>query len=108
MRQRAAARLASLRARVAAASGGGKDAMRDLIEEDHRLALAGTAPSSASSSSSASATDSWLIPGLAIAPPPVINRVSLPRVGDSDGIGSNAVLTAVPVDTPLGFVDTTR
>ena len=41
VRQRASTRLQALRNRVASATGSGKDAMREMIEEDHRLAITG-------------------------------------------------------------------
>ena len=95
-------RLAALRSRIQGVAGSGKAAMRDLIEEDHRVAL--SAVGSGGAASGTADDDSWLIPGLGIGPCPILNRVSLTRSSDAYGGSGSADSAPVPVDTPIGFL----
>ena len=56
------------------------------------------------------ADDSWLTPALLLAPPPVLNRVSLVRPG-GDASGPASAVGSDPIvapDTPTGFLQPLR
>jgi hypothetical protein len=112
VRHRVSQRLEALRVRAAAGAARGLS-MREMVEEDHRLAQAAgprtAAPSQAAAGddSGTSTADTWLLPGLRIGPPPVLHRMSV-LVEASDGAGASASLSSVDVEMPRGFLSASR